>query len=83
MAVSPQCKVKFNHGMLLFVEYFDTQNKHAYCNSNKTTTTNATEMSVYSLRTPWQSEPYTVLLKCWQGTQIKKHSLFTSHTVYS
>jgi hypothetical protein len=35
------------------------------------TTTNAAEMSVCSLRTPWQSEPYTILLKCWQGAQKK------------
>jgi len=64
MAVSPQFKVKFNHGMLLHVEYFDTQNKHAYFDGNETTNTNATEMSVCSLRTSWQSEPYTILLKC-------------------
>ena len=53
MVVSPQFKVKFNHGMLLHVEYFDTQNKHAYFDGNRTTTTNATEISVCPLRTPW------------------------------
>jgi len=60
----PQLKVKFNHGMLLHVKYFDTQNKHTYFDGTKMTTTNATEMSVCSLRTPGQSEPYTILLKC-------------------
>jgi hypothetical protein len=43
-------KVKFNHGTLLHVEIFDTRNKHACFDGNKTTITGTTEISLCSLK---------------------------------